>query len=810
MNRLIGWVWASSSIENADWKKIADRLRKRWDAEKKPETQHLLAQPLIRVLTLLGPEEALAFLRVQWQQGPEAHRVEYANQLFNALLSHKWSAANEDEAFALLGKLAGPEELAAGLYTRVAALHRLTDAMLEARFQARLKTVEHPEKLTRVDLQKKRDEFLKLARAGFADRLQKESAKHERPFAGWLVIETLWIDTLLDRNQKQTVDECWKFLAVLALVNEKTEDDDANVVQVMNDLLRERYLVTLAHLAARKGADAASIERLVKYVDRQMKDHPDDGQWRGEKYRLLIVLDRPADLEKELRQWVADPDADNRWRLALGYLLAEQGKVAEAIKQFEAVEAADELSPSAYRSLADWYLVENRREQHDRAAAAIYKTTDEYRLSQRISVYLRPWQRNDGHMPTQLDKEVLLVFSVLFEKSAAPQNYLWQLQSFYQASRDFRLLLMLADGVVGQSAGKIYPFLGGMNGVLQEVRDEATADEIVARIAKARLVAKTTIDHRALDLLELLVERRASEVQNQPGPHVAKALAAFQRAFKREWSPGEPRLMADFLGGLGAISRPALAKEQLRQLEALHRDAAAGSFDRLHIAQRYAEILNISSRSADAIDLLQAALKEFEDANHGILPTSANNALTTLISFTETAKQYDRGEKLLFAQLKHPIHAAQKIWLVERLNQLYLQTLQFNGDVSLGKGMVLYKNLERKLFADLTTTDQNHRYSLLANSPTSIARPTATRSPASPTISRRSRPNGCRRSSRSKSAITIRSSAISATRCTPWPGPATPSPSCSTASTMSRAGCVTTIRTPGASTAIGSANGATK
>ena len=37
------------------------------------------------------------------------------------------------------------EEAAVRLSSRVAALYRLTDAMLEARYQARMKTVEHPE-----------------------------------------------------------------------------------------------------------------------------------------------------------------------------------------------------------------------------------------------------------------------------------------------------------------------------------------------------------------------------------------------------------------------------------------------------------------------------------------------------------------------------------------------------------------------------------------------------------------------------------------------------------------------------------------
>jgi Flp pilus assembly protein TadD len=715
LGRFVDWAWSDPSIERDARKRIAEGLRKRWDAEEKPPTRHDLAQPLVRILSWLGPEEVLPFLRVQWQHGPEPYRVQYVNQLFNTLLTQTWSAEFEDEAFALLDKLSQPDEPANGLFTRVAALHRLTDAMLEARFQARMRTVEHPEKLTRVDLQKKQDENRKLAREGFADRLQKESAKQAKPFAGWLVIERLWIETLLERDPKPIAAACWEFVAPApAPANVKPDDEPPGVEKVLDEVLRDRFLVTLTHLAARKGADPGLVERLLNHLDQQLKAHPDDGRWRAEKYRFLIALDRPRDLEKELRQWVAGPDPDNRWRLALGYLLAEQGKVAEAIQLFEAVESADELSPAAYRSLADWYLVENRRAQHEKAQAAVYKTLDEYRLSQRVSVYLRPWQNTGGRLPTQLDPEVLQVFKVLFEKSAAPQNYLWQLQQFYQAARDFRLLAMLADGVVGHSAGKVYPFLQGMNGILGEVRDEATADELVARIAKVRPSAKTTIDQRALDLLEVLVERRAAELRNQPGPHADRALTALQRAFRRDWSPGEPRLMADFLGGLGSITQQALAKEQLRQLQVLHRDAAAGSFDRLHIARRYTETLHATSRQAEATDLLQGALDEFQNANQGRLPTSANEALTTLISFTESARHYDRGEKLLLAQLEHPIYSSQKDWLVRRLNELYLQALRNKGDVSLGNGATLYKALERKLFADLAVPDQNQRYHLLS------------------------------------------------------------------------------------------------
>jgi len=711
INSFISWLWSDINTEVQVQQQLVAGLRKRWDAEKNLDIKHTLAGVLVRILTLKSVDESLPFLRAQWKQGPEKYRIEYANALYSALLTAKWSAEREDEAFALLDQLADAKEPAGGIYSKVAALHRLTDAMLLERSRARIDAIEHSEKLTRVELKKKRDEALKLAREGFAERLRKETAKAQKPFANWLLAERLWLEVQLERNPKQIAEDCWALLDSAPL-KAKLDDVRSSIVADLDSVLRERFLTMLENLAARKGADVALVNRVLAYIDQQMKENPDDVQWRAEKYQFLIAIDQPKELEQTLRRWVVGPDPDNRWRLALGYLLAEQGQVAEAIKLFEIVEAADELTPAEYRSLADWYLVENRRESHEKARAAAYMTSDEYHLSQLISEYVRPWQQRQ--LPTQFDPEVLHVFKVLFVKSTAPQNYLWQLREFYQASHEFRLLSMLADGVIGHSAGKVYPFLGGMRPVLDEVRDEATADEIVARIAKVRLTTKSVVDLRALDLLELLVERRAAELQNQAGPHAAKAFAALDRAFKREWSPGEQTLMADFLAGLGSIPQAELAKEQLRQLETLHRGSAAGSFDRLRIGHRYAETLDKYSRHAEAMDLLQAALKEFEDANGGTLPTFANAALETFIGFTENAKHFDRGEKLLLTQLTHPANAEQKLWLTRRIDDLYHQALANEGDVSLGKGAVLYKALTAKLLAELVVdSNQYHRSHLL-------------------------------------------------------------------------------------------------
>jgi hypothetical protein len=414
-----------------------------------------------------------------------------------------------------------------------------------------------------------------------------------------------------------------------------------------------------------------------------------------------------------MREWVRAEGPINQWRLSLGYLLAEQGKLDEAVKLFEAVAAADELGPREYRTLADWYMAVNRRDEHQKAKVAVYKMMEEWRLSELVSAKLRPWQQRDGKLPTEFDPEVLAMFAALFEKSGNPQNHLHQLQQFYRETRDFRLLAGLADAVVGHTAGKVYPFLQGMAGVLGEIRDEATADSLVAQIAEVRQRAKTTVDQRALDLLEVQVERRAAELLNQPGPHADKALAALQRAFQREWSAGEPRLMADFLAGLGHIPQPKLADQQVRQLEALHGEAAKGTIDRLHIAYCLARTRWAYSKQDAGIDLLLLALAEYQEANQGVLPTDANNALGTLVGYFEQRGHFARGEEYLFGQLKRPVNQQQSFWLKQRLFELYERAIGNDGEVSLGKGQRLYQVVEKQMIGEMETGDSNYRYQLL-------------------------------------------------------------------------------------------------
>src|SRR5205823_2061438 len=100
------------------------------------------------------------------------------------------------------------------------------------------------------------------------------------------------------------------------------------------------------------------------------------------------------------------------------------------------------------------------------------------------------------------------------------------------------------------------------------------------------------------------------------------------------------------------------------------------------------------------------------EANNGVLPVSANDVVVSLVSFLQRAGHFARGEKYLLAQLRHPAHQQQRVWLTEQLYHLYHDALQNGGGVSLGSGRDLYQALHRKIQGDLANADDNHRYQL--------------------------------------------------------------------------------------------------
>lgn len=709
LGRFINWTGQGDPVLTAEaWSALAERLRKRWAAEPLPEVKHRLAQPLLQLLSRGQATEVLAFLRRQLREGPERYRAAYALQLFQALLQQPWSAEVEDEALALLTQVSDAEDPAARRAAAVAALYQATDRLVQARVDASLKQVEKLEQLPRTELVRKRADALRQARQGFSDRLQRESARAaaDPPWQAWLTVERLFLDVRLERNLPQVAEQCWTYLG-----DRPRAADDTPVLEAT---LHHRYLLTLMHLASRRDAAPALVTRLLQYLDAAIAAEATEQRGKALKYQLLLALDRPQDLERTLRDWIKTEDGDGRWRLALGMVVAEQGRLAQAIELFEAAEQAGDLDAAAYRTLAGWYLALGRRDAQDRALLASYQSLSEGQLYRQLRMHLQLVQRSDGQAPGALSAEVPVLITALFTKATYPQNYLSPVQQLYQATRDFRLLRGLADAVLGHTPARGYALIQEMQGVLTEVRDEAVADEMLDHVKALRGRAQTATDRRALDLLEVQVARRAAEVQNQPGPHVQAALAALRRACQRPDAPGETRALADFLAGLGQVTQPPLAEEQLRLLRTLHGQATAGTLDRLHCAHRLADALASYRRAGEAADLLDVALREYQDAHDGTLPVEAQGALARLVSLLEGERHFARAEKQLLARLRRPLHREQSLWLAQQLDETYHRALQQGGTVALGSGQELYRALVARLLERLQTPEPGYRYALVS------------------------------------------------------------------------------------------------
>lgn len=743
LTAMVGWSLPASELSVEQWLDIAETLQRRWNPSEDAEKRQPLGQVIVRILRSHSPgEKLLPFMRQRISRAKELNQPRNAaahrRELFNELLARNWSEDHEVEAFGLLDDLSVAETTAEQVIVQVEALHRLVDAMLRARFKASMTALldkGHPEELTRTELEARQSEFQQAARTGLADRLAAETTRRngagsrdevaaDSNLNDWLNVERLFLEVSADRNTDQAIAECWKILGeqpVPPLSEDELAQLDENTIHllILEDMRKTRAMSILMNAAARRSAPENLRERVLKYTDTAIEQATDsDGEgftWKNRMFELLVALDRPKDLERHLERWISADDYKAPWQLALGRLLAEQGRIEEAILLFETVEQKSPLSPADYETLSNWYLVEDRRDKYDQARIDAFHVMRDHEIRNWIQQQLNPWRRRDTTLPSELDARVLSAFIALFQKSQRPEDYVSLLRSFYQACGDFRLLKGIPDIVTGRSPQQVYPLLKELDSlILGEIRDEATADEIVDRIETLRATVESAIDLRALDLLEVIVERKSSELMNQPGPHADAALSSLKRAIDREWADGEPRLMADFLAALGNIPQTRLADEQMRQLETLHHQATPGTDDRLHIAYSLANgHFNSYGRREQGLAVMENAIREYEQSHPEGWPLHASEPLSGYVNFLEQVSRFAQAEELLDRFLKSPANPAIRNWLLNRQNQVFREALQSTGRVSLGEGKTLYVALIKRIKGLIENADAPFQYTLL-------------------------------------------------------------------------------------------------
>ncbi|MCE9607630.1 MAG: VIT and VWA domain-containing protein [Planctomycetia bacterium] len=729
-NRLAGRKeMNAAAIPNEVWKPIADGLRARW--EKMPpeeipldgslptntERRELAGALRSIYASRFAETELLPFLRRKLEVAPPARKQDERQDLFETLVSGAWTEEKEAEAFGLIGAL-GNEGSDIRVATEIGALQRFVDAMLRGRQEAAMKALAdrgEVDKLTRKELAERKAALRKEALAGVAKRLGSvdQPEREAKLPTDWLRMERAWLDVQLERNTEGVLKFCRTALdqAAATPIPDAEDQEIAAEVRVeaeIKELLQQRMLATWMYLATRKSAKPELAEQLLRYLDAEIArrsaddlKHRAGGEefadaWRREKYRLLTALDRPDDLERELRAWIRAGSTTAPWRQELALVRAERGDLAEAIALFEAAEKDRLLSPEDYRRLANWYLATKRPDDYRRAKLESFARLPENILS---NILYRAEQRRNAEtakgLPISFDEDTLFAFGALLTKAASPEHYPSSLRETYETVRDPRLLRWIPDGALGRSPQQIYEYLQGLSsGLLTAVRNEAATDEIRARIEELRKRELTPVDRRALDLLELVVEWKAAEVLDQPGPHAAACLALLERTKPGPRSEEETRQRAGLLKGLGTAKHVALRDEQLRQLKQLRQEAKPGSRDRLNIAADLGRLLFESYELRDeALLLFQAELADYVQARGGRLPRADYEPFAAYVSFLIQAGRFVEAETLVQTHEKLAENRADRRWFVEKLALVYDAALRDKAEVSLGKGETLFKSL---------------------------------------------------------------------------------------------------------------------
>lgn len=696
------------------WMPLVSELRKRWekadDLSGKNE-KHALGNLVQRIYAMsFADSEYLPFLRERMKTGRHPWLAEYRKTLFDTLLSRPWTAAHENEAWDLLMQINNQDQPYLEQLGKVALLQRWVDAMLAGRQHAALAAKQDQGKTletTKQDLAKRQKEVRDQAIKELAENLVKKAEDLEgqkSPLADWARLETAWLWLQLERETDQAAELAWK---ILDTPDTKFKDQEAapptqqEIAQIRNQLmLKQRALVMALRLASRKAAKPALVEQVQKYIDTRIAAKDElANRWRMLKYQFLIAREEPAELERTLRVWIRETETTSPWRKSLALLLAELGKLDEAIKIFESLGTDQHLSAADWRTLATWYTVSNRRADQERATHSAWLATPESQLAQQLYKARNRWQgSNNEPLPTEMDEATLQTIAALLTKAGNPENYFYQIRDLYQASRDFRVLRTVPRGILGHSPQQVYPYLTQVtHQLLSEIRNEAPADELLQELKKLREEKKlTNVDARALDLLEAIVERRASEVLNQRGPHVTAALAALRRAFEREWTKGEHGLMSAWLASLGKLPDPQLQEEQLRELAALSKLVPENSREQILIIRDKCKLLYWQyGQKREALTEFSAALRAYEQAQKNKRSNEDNHLLQELVSMLQDHGEHAAGEKLINDHLPQAQYQSQREQLFDMRWSLYNHALEHRGEVSLGRGSELLQELSK-------------------------------------------------------------------------------------------------------------------
>ncbi|MGL6075908.1 MAG: VIT domain-containing protein [Fimbriiglobus sp.] len=709
MSRVEFWDALLNQSEDykAGWAKVIDHLEKRWAGTTNEVEKHALGVRLAALINhRLGYDPALRFVREMIKSGPKDQVNQYRLQLFSMLDLYALKDGHTNELYELIPTFLIETDKKWNLEFVIAKFMQLNDATLQRRDAQLQGELTNPEKLTRPELKTKREELSRQARGELIARLKKLEDNYPELLRQWVKLDRLDFETRHETKDFSAITaEILKTLGDKPLSLPDPDDEEAMVKLELLPLYAQDRLVSLAmYTVTRRTAKPEEAAKLLKFFEVGQDSPHSAAHWKMLQYRLLVAKDMPKELEAKLKAWVKESDPEAQWRTALANVLAEMGKLNEAIATLESVKEIDAAAYSRLQSLARWYMALDQKEKHLAAKAAAYKQLDEGTLYNMLVQKLGYWQRAPK---TELEPETLLILEALVDKALDVSPYFESVKQLYEATKDHRIPASVSNAMIGQSAGKVYNVITNMNRLMETIREEATVDLIQQRLDELKAKKKTPVDERALDLLAMQVFRRASQVLNQPGPQIQKALAAFRKAYDHPWAEGERRLYAYMLSSLGKIDSKELAEEQMRQMKALVESLKPGDQDHLEVSNLYAQMLWDREDFVTSITTLTKALDAYIASHKNQFNINLMSYANILTDRHERLAKYADAEKLWLKWIDQADNANTKQQLVFAMQWTCLRAYHAKAEVSLGQGTVLYQALQTRLLAELKAGGSN-------------------------------------------------------------------------------------------------------
>ncbi|MCA9321536.1 MAG: hypothetical protein KDB53_12405, partial [Planctomycetes bacterium] len=472
-------------------------------------------------------------------------------------------------------------------------------------------------------------------------------------------------------------------------------------------LLLQRAFLTVGGLLV---SAAEPLESLLAGAPEVPADRAEIFVRRGQELAVFIATGNDEAARELLREAIAgDLGALVRHGALLARLLAETGTFDQAIEIMTRVESQRPLDGDEIERLGAWNLALGRMEAARSRQRQALDAQSEWELRDRIYAVARRFENPGPEGPGELEPWVLDALQSLFRRAQQPQNHADLLRQLRRATRDFRLLGVLVDGLTGQTPEHLYALLGSFRWVVEDLDDEASLDRLGREIDRVRAGVTSAADGRALTLLEYLSYRRALTLDHGTEDSLRRAIDALERSMKSEWMPGERGLYAHFLGDMQRQPRPEFARRVIEQVGRLRGDLERGTDEFFDVASQLAWIAWWNSEFDLAIRSLNTALAADREAHDGLHASTNQWWRQTLREWYEKRSRFVDAESFFLDELARPYPESHLHWLYQQLVYVRLEALRRGGRTSLGDGASLYRAGSDEVLRRITSESRTDR-----------------------------------------------------------------------------------------------------